>query len=320
MPSNKYEQLRIEGLPDLHNNDLLKACLEDSDLLAELLQRNKDFIFSIIAHYKGNVESLKERFNISEEELLQHAYIGILTALRDFDFTRGVRFTTFAYRPIIWEINQFLYNDSRLVRLSRSAVSLVKKMEQIENELGYFPKPDEMSSILGVPPSKIEEVLRFAKDLTYIDSLQDFDLEDSEIGFEHGVDDKVYVQSLLEESGLDEFESKVADLIMDGLNNSQIAEALDVYPMTINRAIERIRSKVANDFNDRRISKYEKEIELIAEEMEERSCIMHIDDIKDLLDVCGYTIEIYTPRILYYIRQKAMKRVNEDLVECSNQY
>ncbi|MCZ4246936.1 RNA polymerase subunit sigma [Bacillus sp. GZB] len=320
MTSSKYEQLRKDGLPDLHNNDLLKACLDDSDLLAELLQRNKDFIFSIIAHYKGNVESLKDRFNISEEELLQHAYIGILTALRDFDFTRGVRFTTFAYRPILWEINQFLYNDSRLVRLSRSAVSLVKKMEQVENELGYFPKPDEMSDILGVPSYKIQEVLRFAKDLTYIDSLQDFDIEDSTIGYEKEVHDKVYVQSLLKESGLDEFESKVAELIMDGLNNSKIAETLGVYPMTINRAIERIRSKVENDFDDRRISKYEKEIELIAEEMEERNCIMHIDDIKDLLDVCGYAIATYTPRILYYIRQKAMKRVNEALIDCCGQY
>lgn len=317
MPSTKFEQLRLEGTPDLHNNNLLKACLEDSDLLAELLQENKDFIFSIIAHYKGNIESLKDRFNIAEEELLQHAYIGVMTALKDFDFDRGVRFTTFAYRPILWEINQFLYSDSKLVRLSRSAVDLVKRMEQVENELGHFPRPEELAKILNVPVERIEEVLRFATDLTYIDSLESFEPEDLTLSYENNIMDKVYVQGLLEGSGLDEFESKVAELIMEGLNNSQIAEQLGVYPMTINRAIERIRSKVENDFDDKRVSKYEEEIELIAEEMEELGCIMQIDNIKDLLDVCGYDISIYTPRILYYIRQKAMKRVEDELVECN---
>src|SRR6185312_6357820 len=113
------------------------------------------------------------------------------------------------------------------------------------------------------------------------------------------------------------FETDVARLIMEGDNNSQIAEKLGVYPMTINRAIERIRSKVVNDYDDKRVSKYEDEIELIVEEMEELGCILQIDVIKDLLDVCGYDISIYSPRILYYIRQKALKRFEGDcLVEC----
>lgn len=317
MPSPKYEQLRKDGVPDLHNNELLKACREDSELLAELLQENKDFIFSIIAYYKGNIETIKDKFNVTEEELLQHAYIGVLTALKEFDFDRGVLFTTYMYRPILWEINQLLYNDSRLVRLSRSAVDLIKRMEKIENKLGYFPRPEELAKMLNVPIERIEEVLRFATDLIYIDSLENFEPEDFSVNYEKNITDKVYVENLLKESELDEFELKVADLIMEGDNNSQIAEKLDVYPMTVNRAIERIRSKVENNFDGKRVSKYEEEINLVAEEMEELGCIMPIDEIKDLLDVCGYDISVYTPRILYYIKQKALKRINsEELVEC----
>jgi RNA polymerase sigma factor (sigma-70 family) len=318
MPSPKYEQLRKDGVPDLHNNELLKACREDSELLAELLQENKDFIFSIITYYKGNIETIKDKFNVTEEELLQHAYIGVITALKEFDFDRGVRFTTYMYRPILWEINQLLYSDSKLVRLSRSAIDLIKRMEKIENKLGYFPRPEELAEMLDVPVERIEEVLRFATDLTYIDSLENFEPEDFSVNYEKNITDKVYVENLLKESGLDEFELKVADLIMEGDNNSQIAEKLGVYPMTVNRAIERIRSKVENDFDDKRVSKYEEEIKLITEEMEELGCIMSIEDIKDLLDVCGFDISVYTPRILYYIRQKALKRVDiDDLVECN---
>lgn len=316
MLSTKYTHLRKKGTPDLHNNTLLKACREDSDLLAELLHENKDFIFSIVTYYRGNTEYLKSKFNVEEEELLQHAYIGVMTALKDFDFDRGIKFTTFVYRPILWEINQLLYNDSKLVGLSRSAVDLVKRMEKVENELGYFPPIDEMSKLVGVPPERIDEVLRFATDLTYIDSMEDFEIEDMNNNYEDSIMDKVYVENLLNVSGLDEFELKVAELIMEGDNNSKISEKMGVYPMTINRAIERIRSKVENDFDEKRVSKYENEITLIAEEMQEIGCVMHIDDIKDLLDVCGFDVSAYTPRILYYIRQKSIKRAETDLTEC----
>ena len=188
MPSSKYEQLRKDGVPDLHNNELLKACREDSELLAELLQENKDFIFSIITYYKGNIETIKDKFNVTEEELLQHAYIGVLTALKEFDFDKGVRFTTYMYRPILWEINRLLYSDSKLVRLSRSAIALIKQMEKIENKLGYFPRPEELAEMLDVPVERIEEVLRFATDLIYIDSLENFDPEDFSVSYENNID------------------------------------------------------------------------------------------------------------------------------------
>lgn len=316
MTSEKYKQLRKDNIPDFHNNELLKACQEDSDLLAEVLQANKDFVFSIIARYKGNIENLKEKFNITEEELLQHAFIGLLTALKDFDFDRGLKFTTYAYRPILWEVNQLLYNDSKLVRLSRSALDLIKRMESIENELGYFPPPEELAKMLDVPSERIEEVLRFAADLTYIDSLENFEPEDCTISYEKGIMDKIYVESLLNNSGLNDFEKQVVEMIMEGKNNSQIAEQLGVYPMTVNRAIERIKNKMGNGYEDKKASKYEDEIELIKEEMEELGHVMHIDHIKELLEVCGYDVSIYTPRILYYIRQKALKRVTKKLNAC----
>lgn len=312
-PSERYQKLRKEGVPDLHNHELLRACKYDNDLLAEFLEANKEFIFLIISQYKGNIETLKDRFNVSEEELLQHAYIGIISALREFDFDRGVKFTTFAFRPIIWEINQLLYNDSKLVRLSRSAVNLIRRMEEVESDLGYYPPPEEMAEILDVPVERIEEVLRFATDLTYLDSLENFEPIDTFSQYEKEITDKVYVDNLIEEAGLDEFETQVAQLIMEGLNNSQIADRLGVYSMSINRAIERIKSKIENNFVGRRLSKYEEEIEIISDEMIETGQIISIKDMKELLDVCGFDLNNYTTRILYYIRQKAIKRIEDDV-------
>jgi RNA polymerase sigma factor (sigma-70 family) len=318
MPSERYLQLRKPGIKDMHNVELLKACKEDSLLLEEFLRENKDFIFSIIIRYKGNVEELKTKFKVEEEEILQHAFIGVITALRDFDFDRGVKFTTYVVRPILWEINTLLYNDSRLVRLSRGAIDLFKRMTEVEDTLGYAPSEEEMAQILRVPVERIRDIIRFTKELEHIDGMENFEPQDNTRDAEDSVINRIYVEQLLEQSSLNDFEKQIVELIMEGLNNSQIAERLKVYPMTINRAIKRIKDKIQNsDLEDKRTSKYEKEIELVAEEMKELGKVIQIDDMQDLLDVCGFDITEYTPRILYYIRQKALNRVDVPLEDAA---
>jgi len=321
MPSERYLQLRQPGIKDMHNVELLKACKEDSLLLEEFLIENKDFIFSIIIKYKGNVEELKTKFKVDEEEILQHAYIGVITALRDFDFDRGLKFTTYVVRPILWEVNQLLYNDSRLVRVSRGAVDLIKRMKEVEDTLGYLPTEEELSKILKVPVERINEIIRFTKELEHIDGLENFELRDRTRDYEEdNIVNRIYIEQLLERASLSEFDQKVVELIMEGLNNSQIAEQLNVYPMTINRAIKRIKNRILNSgLDDRRISKYEDEIELIAEEMKELGKVIQIDDMQDLLEVCGFDVSEYSPRILYYIRQKAINRVDIPLEETAQE-
>lgn len=316
----RYLKLRKPGVRDMHNTELLKACREDKLLLEEFLKANKDFIFSIIIKYKGNIEDLKAKFKVEEEEILQHAFIGVITALRDFDFSRGTKFTTYVVRPILWEINQLLYNDSRLVRLSRGAIDLIKRMKEVEDTLGYAPSEDELAQILSVPVERINEIARFTKELEHIDGMENFELRDGSRDSEDAVVNRIYVEQLLEQSNLNDFDRQIVEYIMEGLNNSQIAERLGVYPMTINRAIKRIKDKLQNyGLDERRTSKYEKEIEIVAEEMKELGTIIQIDDMQDLLDVCGFDVSSYTPRILYYIRQKALQRVGPYLENLENQ-
>lgn len=318
MAAERYLLLRQPGIRDMHNLELLRACKEDNLLLEEFLKKNKDFIFSIIIKYKGNVEELKQKFKVDEEEILQHAFIGVITALRDFDFDRGVKFTTYVVRPILWEINQLLYNDSRLVRLSRGAIELIKRMKEVEDTLGYAPTEEELSQILKVPVDRIREIIRFTKELEHIDGMENFEIQDVDKDSEDAVVNRIYVEQLLEQSTLSEFETNIVELIMEGLNNSQISERLNVYPMTINRAITRIRNKIQNsDLDDKRTSKYEKEIDLIADEISELNKVIQIDIMQDLLEVCGYDASDYTPRILYYIRQKAISRADVALVDAA---
>lgn len=308
--SEKYKRLRKPGVKDMHNLELLKACKEDPEILEEFLRLNKDFIFSIIIKYKGSIESLKEKFKVDEEELLQHAYIGVITALREFDPNKGYKFTTYVVRPILWEINQLLYNECHLVRLSRGAVELLKSIKEIEDKLGYSPNEDELSKILNVPVERVRETILFSKEVEHIDAFENFDIPDYQIkDIEEQIINRIYIEETLKKVNLTRFERKVIELIKEGLNNSQIANRLGVYPMTINRTINRIRDKIQNCYKIRKTSKYEDEINIISNEMLKQKKVLGLREIYNLLVNKGYDPTEYTSRKVYYIRQKAINRI-----------
>lgn len=311
-----YQQLRREDLKDMHNTDLIKACKTNKEILGEFLKENRNFIFSIIMHFKGSVEELRAKFRITDDELYQHACIGVLTALQEFDFDRGIKFTTFVVRPILWEINQLLYSDSQAVKLSRGAVDLIKRMVEIEDTLGYRPNEGEMSELLRVSVERYREIAMFSDELEHYDGMDNFDIVDeNERNLEEDITNHIYVQQLLADPIFTEFEKKVMVLVMKESNNMQIAEKLNVYPMTINRTLTRIRNKIGVKESDikegkpKALSKYDREITIIAQETKERNDLMCIEDVTELLHVCGYDTTSYTTRVLYYIRQKAIQKV-----------
>lgn len=318
-PKEKYQMLKKEGVPDFHNNELLKACKEDKELLAEVLLNNKNIILSIISRHRYNIKALEKMCNVDEEDILQHAYIGIMYALENFDFDKGVKFTTYMYRPVIWEINQCLFNNSKMIRLTRNAVELLKQIEDIVDELGYFPSADTIASMLDIPVKKVEEILRFVSDITYFDAYSDLDPEDKDAEFEAEVMDSLYIENALKNAGLDEKEMKIINLLRKGYNKSQIAEELGMYPMSVSRTIDRIKAKIENTYIDKGISKYEDEINLVMNEIEERGEVLEVSEIKELLDVCGFDIDKYTKRTLHYIREMAVKRLSNKNKGCKKE-
>jgi RNA polymerase sigma factor (sigma-70 family) len=310
--SDTYVQLRKSAVKDMHNIKLICACKEDKDLLGEFLQENRKFMFSIIMRYKGSIEEIKMKFKVTEDDLYQHACIGLLTALKDFDIHRGIKFTTYVVRPILWEVNQLLYSNSQEVRLSRGAIDMIRRMVEIEDTLGYRPTEQKMAKLLQVPIERYREVAQFSDAMEHFDSIDNFEaIDNSQNNMDEHVTNKVYVQQLLCSPLFTEHEKTVMHLIMKGANNSRISEILHVYPMTISRTLARIRKKIDKHKQDTENipieaqSKYREEINLIVEMSKEHKQVLNVTDITDVLKISGYDISKYSKRVLYYIRKKA---------------
>lgn len=103
----------------------------------------------VIEDYFGVVHNIiKTRFSkvlimYDYNDLFQVGCIGLLTAKKDFDESKGVKFLTFAYNMVKWEINKFLRSDTwklgsttdRLTGKAQIPLSMNFKVNEEEDEI-----------------------------------------------------------------------------------------------------------------------------------------------------------------------------------------
>ena len=99
-------------------------------------------------------------------DLIQEGNIGLMQAVQKFDHRRGFQFSTYAI-PWIWQaINRAVNDQSRLVRLPGHVVGALTKLARAKNslaqKLGRQPSEKELSSETGLPPKKIESLLKLS--------------------------------------------------------------------------------------------------------------------------------------------------------------
>ena len=114
-----------------------------------LLRENMPLVAAIARRYQN--------CGLAQEDMIQLGSIGLLQALRRFDPTRGLCFSTYAVPLIAGEIRRFLRDDG-MVKFSRETKSLALKIERIRREQGDLTVA-ELSSLLQVPAEDITAAL-----------------------------------------------------------------------------------------------------------------------------------------------------------------
>ncbi len=135
---------------------------ERADLLTALTERNTGLVHSIAARYK---ERLLSHPGVEYEDLVQIGTLGMLRAVRSFDFSFGTAFSTYAVPLIIGEIRRCLRDDGS-VRVSRDVKQrgyrVLKAREDFCRCHGREPSTGELAAASGEPP----ELLVFLLDAT----------------------------------------------------------------------------------------------------------------------------------------------------------
>jgi len=137
----------------------------DRSAMAALLQENTPLVWSVAKRFYGR--------GVEAEDLFQLGAIGLLKAVRDFDLTLQVAFSTYAVPKIAGEIRRFLRDDGP-VKVSRTLKERAALLRQIQNRLegecGTSPRLSDLCRESGLQPEEVLEALNAPRDIESLDA------------------------------------------------------------------------------------------------------------------------------------------------------
>ena len=225
---------------------IAKAKEGDEQAKTRLVEENSPLIKSVIRRYKNK--------GVEYDDLYQIGSMGLIKAIKNFDSSYGVRFSTYAVPMIAGEIKRFLRDDG-MIKVSRTLKELAAKVCAAQRELGTAlgrdPGVQEIAEYIGETPEDIALALDASRphvsiyEPVYGDEGEAL-VMDRITAEEDGTDtalDRVLLQQLMEI--LDSREKKIVVMrYFRDKTQSEIAAYLGISQVQVSRLENRIMEKL----------------------------------------------------------------------------
>ncbi len=210
----------------------------------------------IVEENMGLVRSVAKRFlnrGHDAEDLFQIGCIGLIKAIKKFDLSFNVKFSTYAVPMIMGEIKRFIRDDG-IIKVSRSlkeiAIKAMSLQEIMRKENDKEPTVKELSERLGVSPEELAAALEagLKPESLYATPQEEgkegkalIDRLESGVDHEDEIINKIFVTELVKQ--LDERERLIIHLrYFKQKTQSQIAERLGISQVQVSRIEKKILS------------------------------------------------------------------------------
>lgn len=226
-----------------------KAKEGDKEAQAKVLEGNVLLLKSIIRRFKGK--------GVEYDDLYQLACIGLLKAIKNFDVSFGVVFSTYAVPMIVGEIKRFLRDDgaikiSRIIKAQAFAIN--KYVEAYSSKTGESPTIEQISEALAISKEDVVIALDSSKALISLSEPIDDKDGDKSSEFadripsderEEDMVDKILLKSMIEKLPPREKKIIIMRYYRDN-TQSEIAKELGVSQVQVSRIENKIISQFKN--------------------------------------------------------------------------
>jgi RNA polymerase primary sigma factor len=155
-------QDRMSGngsLPEEEKDRLYDIVIDGEDARDHLIKANTRLVVSIAKRYLGQ--------GVPFLDLIQEGNLGLIKAVQKFDYKRGHRFSTYATWWIRQAITRALADQGRVIRLPVHLSDRIRKVyqvaQQLEQDWGRQPTPEEIAEELSLPPQKVQWMLKVSQ-------------------------------------------------------------------------------------------------------------------------------------------------------------